>query len=184
MLSKSIQGPVVLCLTLLACSAGAFGAPSSSAQRGFAGEARDQAFTFKHIEQRPSTPMFSQTGRGDSDGGHPARLVEGSVRGFKRYEPLAAADLVTNSVDGATSTVALRGSIGSEASLRYSIVEAPRHGVVTLHDGRATYTPDPGFEGVDTYTYRVHAGDASVDAVVAVTSIRGRTLPPTAAAAL
>ncbi|MGO1001931.1 Ig-like domain-containing protein [Lysobacter sp. CA196] len=184
MLSKSIQGPVALCLTLLACSAGAFGAPSSSAQRGFAREAHGEAFTFEQSEQRPSTPMFSQAGRGRSDSGHSARLVEGSVRGFKRYEPLAAADLVTHSIDGATSTVALRGSIGSDASLRYSIVEAPRHGAVTLQDGRATYTPDPEFEGVDIYTYRVHAGDASADAVVAVTSIRGRALPPTAAAAL
>ena len=185
MLCKSIQGPVVLCLTLIASSAGAFGAPSSSSNHGFARDAHSETFMSKRSDElRPSTPMFTQAGFGHAGGRHPMVLVEDSVRGFKRYEPLAASDLVTNSVDGATSTVALRGSIGSGASLSYSIVEAPRHGAVSLQDGQATYTPDPDFEGVDTYTYRVHAGDASVDAVVAVTSIRGRALPPSAAAAL
>jgi len=185
MLCKSIQGPVVLCLTLLASSAGAFGAPSSSSSHGFSRHAQSETFISNRSDGlRPSTPMFTQAGLGRADGRHPVTLVEDSVRGFKRYEPLAAADLVTNSVDGATSTIALRGSIGSGVSLSYSIVEAPKHGAVSLQDGEAAYTPDPGFEGVDTYTYRVHAGDASVDAVVAVTSIRGRALPPTAAAAL
>jgi len=60
----------------------------------------------------------------------------------------------------------------------------PRPGEVRIRDGRATYIPDPGFEGVDTYTYRVQSGEDSAEAVVAVTAIRERVLPATAAAVL
>ena len=78
----------------------------------------------------------------------------------------------------------LRGAAGSGAPLRYSLAQAPRHGRVTIERDRATYRPDPGFAGVDTYTYRVQAGGESVEAVVAVTAIRDRALPATSAAAL
>lgn len=154
MLSKSIKGPAVLCLSLFAV--------------GIAGGA-------------PSTLLSSLTMSAASFAGA-AEAVERSVSDLDRYRPLAAADLVTNSIDGAAATVALRGSIGDGSVLRYSIVEAPKHGAVRLDEGRATYTPDPGFEGVDTYVYRVHSGEASVDAVVAVTAIGGAAVTRAVAA--
>lgn len=154
MLSKSIKGPVVLCLSLFAV--------------GIAGGAPN--------------PMLSSLAMSAASFAGAAAAVERGVSDLDRYRPLAAADLVTNSVDGAAATVALRGSIGDGSQLQYSIVEAPSHGVVRLQDGRATYTPDPGFEGVDTYVYRVHSGQASADAVVAVTAIGGNAMPRAVAA--
>ena len=103
---------------------------------------------------------------------------------LRRFEPLRAGDVVTHSVDGKDSTIVLRGAVGSGAPLRYSLAQAPRHGRVTIERDRATYRPDPGFAGVDTYTYRVQAGGESAEAVVAVTAIGARSLPATAAAAL
>ncbi len=37
---------------------------------------------------------------------------------------------------------------------------APQHGTVVLHeDGSFTYTPDPGYTGTDSFTYRSHTDD-------------------------
>ncbi|MBT2747292.1 MULTISPECIES: Ig-like domain-containing protein [unclassified Lysobacter] len=170
---KSIQGPFVLSLALAALVAGASGAPQSDDVRKQAAQPlRSQAAdTASHVSR---------------DGGIDTALapIERDLARLRRYEPLAASDLVTNSVDGADSTIALRGSIGNGDALSYSLAVAPRHGRVTIENGRATYRPDPDFVGVDTYTYRVHAGQDSAEAVVAVTSIRERSLPATAAAAL
>ncbi|UJB17193.1 MULTISPECIES: Ig-like domain-containing protein [Lysobacter] len=170
---KSIQGPFVLSLALAALVAGASGAPQLD-------DVRKQAAQ----PLRPqSTHTASQVSR---DGGIDTALapIERDLARLRRYEPLAASDMVTNSIDGADSTIALRGSIGNGDALSYSLAVAPRHGRVTIENGRATYRPDPDFVGVDTYTYRVHAGQDSAEAVVAVTSIRERSLPATAAAAL
>ena len=38
----------------------------------------------------------------------------------------------------------------------HSIVSDPSHGTVSIHpDGTVTYTPEPGFDGTDSFTYRV-----------------------------
>ncbi|MGO1073267.1 Ig-like domain-containing protein [Lysobacter sp. CA199] len=190
---KSIQGPFVLSLALVALGAGAFGAPQFD----------DSQFDdVRATAAQPLRPHGAQSlrdadrlrfeqavaARGESAGQASRDTALASAQReigrLRRYEPLAAADVVTHSVDGADSTIALRGSIGDGQALSYSLAQAPRHGRVTIDNGRATYRPDPDFAGVDTYTYRVQAGDQSAEAVVAVTSIRERSLPATAAAAL
>jgi len=46
--------------------------------------------------------------------------------------------------------------------LEYVIVDAPLHGSVTLHEnGCFTYTPDAGYKGSDTFSYRVYDGTCS-----------------------
>ncbi|MGO4259327.1 Ig-like domain-containing protein [Lysobacter sp. TAB13] len=171
---KSIQGPFVLSLALAALVAGASGAPQLD-------DVRKQAAQPLRSQSAHTASQSSRDGGFDTSALAP---IERDLARLRRYEPLAASDLVTNSVDGADSTIALRGSIGNGDALSYSLAVAPRHGRVTINNGRATYRPDPDFVGVDTYTYRVHAGQDSAEAVVAVTSIRERSLPATAAAAL
>ncbi|WP_123647791.1 Ig-like domain-containing protein [Lysobacter enzymogenes] len=189
---KSIQGPLVLSLALIALGAGAIGAPQSKdglldlslsqVVSAAAQQARAHDAEQRSSERRADRERFQRAlqPRGDAALAPIAR----ELAQLRRFEPLRAGDLVTHSVDGADSTVALRGFVGNGAPLRYSLVQAPRHGRVTIERDRATYRPDPGFAGVDSYTYRVQAGGASAEAMVAVTAIRDRALPATAAAAL
>jgi hypothetical protein len=103
--------------------------------------------------------------------------VTGGVRFHRMYAPLAATDIVTASNDGAPVTVALNGSIGNGGQLAYSVVEQPAHGSASVSGTNATYVPEPGFEGVDTFTYLVHYGRATAEAVVAVTTTRPNRMP-------
>lgn len=180
---KSIQGPIVLSLALIALAACASGAPSFDDVVGSHTQSLRLRSSAGPVAIHPAGRARLQpavTAGGDAA----LEPIKPELLRLRRYEPLSATDLVTNSVDGADSTVALRGSIGNGEALRYSLAIAPRHGRVTIEAGHATYRPDPGFDGVDTYTYRVHAGRDSAEAVVAVTSIREPGLPLTAAAAL
>lgn len=43
--------------------------------------------------------------------------------------------------------------------LRIVIVQQPEHGTLELVDGKLVYTPDPGFDGMDTIQYRVRDGE-------------------------
>lgn len=103
--------------------------------------------------------------------------VTGGVRFHRMYAPLAASDIVTASNDGVPVTVVLNGSIGNGGQLAYSLVDQPAHGSVSVDGANATYVPAPDFEGVDTFTYRVHYGRATADAVVAVTTTRPNRAP-------
>ncbi|QWP75689.1 hypothetical protein J5226_19065 [Lysobacter sp. K5869] len=182
---KSIQGPLAIGLALLALGAGAIGAPQS--EDGLLGLSLSQLASAASQEAR--TDAEREAGRARVEPAQRERdaalaPIARELARLRRFEPLHAGDVVTHSVDGADSTIVLRGAAGSGAPLRYSLAQAPRHGRVTIERDRATYRPDPGFAGVDTYTYRVQAGGESVEAVVAVTAIRERALPATAAAAL
>ncbi|HEX7162006.1 MAG TPA: S-layer homology domain-containing protein, partial [Trebonia sp.] len=54
--------------------------------------------------------------------------------------------------------------------LTVELVSEVQHGDLNLNaDGSFTYTPDPGFTGVDHFAYRVTDGSLSADAIVAIT---------------
>ena len=57
------------------------------------------------------------------------------------------------------------------AALAVASVAPPSHGAASRNtDGTITYTPDPGYSGVDLFTYTVRAtGDAEATARVTVT---------------
>lgn len=197
---KSIQGPLVLSLALLALGAGAIGAPQSKdgllslslsqVVAAASQQARTQAVEHQaddrdvHRTEREADRARFERALAPRQNDAALAPIARELARLRKFEPLRATDVVTHSVDGADSTIVLRGAVGSGASLRYSLAQAPRHGRVTIERDRATYRPDAGFAGVDTYTYRVQAGGDSVEAVVAVTAIRERALPATAAAAL
>ncbi|MFO1318467.1 MAG: Ig-like domain-containing protein [Burkholderiales bacterium] len=76
---------------------------------------------------------------------------------------------------GAIAGVALPGQLsGTDAdddALTFSAVTAPAHGALVLNpDGSYEYTADPGFSGVDAFTYRVSDGQGGfVDRTVTLT---------------
>lgn len=53
--------------------------------------------------------------------------------------------------------------------LTYAVVAGPAHGVVSNNGAFFTYTPQPGFSGIDTFTFRV--ADGNSNDIPAVTSI-------------
>ncbi|GAA0544335.1 hypothetical protein GCM10010172_27380 [Paractinoplanes ferrugineus] len=65
-------------------------------------------------------------------------------------------------------------------------VGKPAHGTAVLNaDGTVTYTPDPGFNGVDTFTYEVVDADgniATASVIVTVTAPAATNRPPIAIA--
>lgn len=78
----------------------------------------------------------------------------------------APSGLVAN--DGSFETAqgeAVEGTLSASApegaTLTYAIVDSPAHGQVELTDpaaGTFTYSPEAGYEGADSFTYRVTAG--------------------------
>ena len=70
-------------------------------------------------------------------------------------------------------SITLTGSDLNGAPLTYEIASSPAHGSLdSLNplDGKSVYTPDPGFTGVDSFTYRVNNG--STDSETAEVSVR------------
>nr|WP_242544529.1 kelch repeat-containing protein [Corallococcus sp. NCSPR001] len=56
--------------------------------------------------------------------------------------------------------VTLSGADADSDSLTYAIVQAPQHGTLSGAGASHVYTPQPGYSGVDTFTFRVSDGVA------------------------
>ena len=62
-----------------------------------------------------------------------------------------------------------------------SVVDPPAHGTVTVDgDGDVIYTADDGYDGEDTFTYRICDPDGDCDQATVSIEVSGSTAPPTA----
>lgn len=77
--------------------------------------------------------------------------------GTPNLPPVATAGETSTARDTAVA-VPLVAVDPENAALVYQIVTGPAHGTVTLAGNIATYTPDDGFVGDDTFTFRVSDG--------------------------
>jgi hypothetical protein len=69
--------------------------------------------------------------------------------------------------EGRSVSFTLSASDPDQTSLTYIFVTPPAHGALIGTPPKLTYTPDPGFSGVDSFTYRVSDGtDVSRTATV------------------
>ena len=73
--------------------------------------------------------------------------------------PPAVADVVTQADAGVRALFTLRGTSASLSALLARVIDPPAHGRVNLNGDRASYFPEPGFVGTDSFTYA--AGDGS-----------------------
>lgn len=72
----------------------------------------------------------------------------------------------------------LANDTDADGNLAVEIVTGPRNGTLTLNaDGSFTYTPNPGFHGVDTFRYRASDGLDSDVATVTLTVNNVNTAP-------
>ena len=92
------------------------------------------------------------------------------------HPPVANKDLYTVTGNSSLTINALAGVLANDSDmdgdfLTVSIVNIPSHGTLGLNaDGSFSYTPNPGFIGIDTFTYRASDGTRkSDDAVVEIT---------------
>ena len=92
--------------------------------------------------------------------------------------PPRAVDDTATTVAGQAVTVPVLANDGG-SGLTLAAVGEPAHGSVTKNaDGTLTYTPDPGFAGVDGFTYTVASGDAAATGRVTVTVRASAALAP------
>jgi hypothetical protein len=93
--------------------------------------------------------------------------------------PVNDAPTATNVAARTTMTTPLNAALAATDvdgdPLTYQIVTGPAHGTLSLNGTNATYTPETGFLGVDTFSYRVN--DGTVDSNTATVTITV-TLPP------
>ncbi len=89
--------------------------------------------------------------------------------------PLAAADSYVAAPDTTLTVAAAQGVLANDtdvdsASLTASLLTQPANGTVALAaDGGFTYTPNAGFSGTNTFTYRVSDGALTSDGTVTIT---------------
>ncbi|NQT11614.1 MAG: tandem-95 repeat protein, partial [Planctomycetes bacterium] len=93
----------------------------------------------------------------------PGGVIEDVDFGVHRVPPLAVDDEYEVN-EGETLAVAAPGTLGNDVYELNSVPDVsrdtdPTHGQLTLNtDGSFTYTPEPGFVGVDTFTYTADDG--------------------------
>ena len=100
---KSIQGPLAVSLALIALGVGASGAPKPSQSRNPASPSLRspvQALASHEAEHL----RFEQAQAPGHERQALRLAIENTIAQLRHYEPLAAADLVTHSLDGAAST--------------------------------------------------------------------------------
>jgi hypothetical protein len=88
-----------------------------------------------------------------------SELVEIKVVLFQNTPPVAANQNITLAEDN-TVALALAGSDADGDALTFLIVSGPAHGSLAGTGGTRTYTPNPNFNGTDTFTYKVSDGQA------------------------
>lgn len=85
--------------------------------------------------------------------------------------PPTAENLTAGTPMNVPVAIALQGSDPDGDSLGYSLQSLPANGVVSLVDDTVTYTPNPGYTGMDSFRYRVfdnfaYSGEATVTVTV------------------
>ncbi|PSR56768.1 hypothetical protein AHMF7605_26365 [Adhaeribacter arboris] len=100
------------------------------------------------------TPEGNYTVLHHLDGPTEGRSPFGSLI-FRKANPVAYAQTVTTAVNTAKG-ITLKGTGGSP--LVYEIISQPKNGTLSGSGAKRTYTPNTGFSGTDSFSYRVSWG--------------------------
>jgi len=98
--------------------------------------------------------------------------------------PVAMDDAATTVEDTAAVVLVLGNDTDPDGSLdpaTVTILSGPDHGSLAIVGGVVTYAPDPGFHGIDRFTYTVADNEGATSNVATVTiRIPAGTVPPVA----
>ncbi len=94
--------------------------------------------------------------------------------------PPAVPDRTVIAKPGSSIGFDLPGTATDGRPVTVRAVGRPAHGTAVLNaDGTVTYTPDPGFTGVDTFTYEVVDADGNVAQASIIVTVPAPTTTPT-----
>jgi len=94
-----------------------------------------------------------------------------------------ATDIAVTTDEGSPVDVSLSGSDSDGDALTYTVLSQPDHGTLSGTAPALTYTPEDGYSGPDSFTYKVNDGSVdSAPATVGLTVIKAPPLNHTPAA--
>jgi len=103
-----------------------------------------------------------------------ASITELSVDGFSNNNPPTADNKSINTTAGTPVTITLTGTspIPNDVNLKFSVLSMPQNGKLATGttSNTVTYTPNPGFSGSDSFTYKATDGQG-VDSNIATVTI-------------
>src|SRR6266702_3771514 len=103
-----------------------------------------------------------------------ASITELSVDGFSNNNPPTAENKSINTTAGTPVTITLTGTspIPNDVNLKFSVLSMPQNGKLATGttSNTVTYTPNPGFSGSDSFTYKATDGQG-VDSNIATVTI-------------
>jgi F5/8 type C domain/Bacterial Ig domain len=110
-----------------------------------------------------------------------ASIAELRVDGIPQNNPPTANDESIQTNSGTPVTITLTGTDPIPGDvLKFSVVANPQHGTLTNPTANTvTYTPNSGFSGTDSFTYKATDGQG-VDSNIATVTITVNAPPPTA----
>ena len=118
------------------------------------------------FENTGNVAFVSGRTRLSADGSLLMVTVPGGLRYVRMYSPLAAAGVQVAAAPDVASAIQLKGSIGNQKPLTYSVYQKPSHGTALVYGSRVSYRPVTGYHGPDRFTYKVRYGEAVVAATV------------------
>ena len=132
------------------------------------------------LESTATKPADAPAPPGDRDTRYGSGIIDvpaaiGAVGGSLEANPLSLSTTYGESVSGTFDASSPTGG-----RLAYSVIDSPDNGEVEFAGDSFTYTPNPDFAGVDSFTYRASNGQVADTAVVSIT-VEGPNQPPQAA---
>jgi hypothetical protein len=95
-------------------------------------------------------------------------------------DPPIAQDVAATVDEDASVGVALQASDIDSTALTFTLVTPPQHGSVTISGDLASYTPDPNYNGPDSFSYRANDGTDDSNVAVVTLTVRPINDAPTA----
>lgn len=86
--------------------------------------------------------------------------------------------VMTTTDEDVAKQFALTCSDPDEQALTYSVVSQPQSGTVTINGSTATYTPNPNFNGQDSFTFKANDGSADSSPATAMITVNPVCDPP------
>lgn len=85
--------------------------------------------------------------------------------------PPVVGNASTNTLSGVPVTMALPASDANGSSVTLRVVSQPLHGAVGVSDQLATYFPEPGFVGNDSFTYTANDGTSDGNLATGIVAV-------------